>query len=135
MSLVREKYLRQGLSNKVVDFLVLAWRLGTRRQYECYLKKWIHKCTVDNVDPLDPTINYVLEFLLDGYSQGLCYSTLGTMRSSLSAIITVEGKPVGQHHLLTTFMRAVYQQRPALPKTITWEVNDVLIYLKSESFN
>ncbi len=133
MSLVRQKYIKEGLSTDVVDFLVLAWRVGTRRQYECYLKKWVHNCNVDNVNPLEPGINYVLKFLLQGYRQGLSYSTLGTIRSALSAIITIDGKPVGQHYLVVLFMRAVFQQRPALTKTLTWEVNDVFIYLKSLS--
>ncbi len=114
-----------------MDFLVLAWRAGTRRQYECYLKRWVHQCIVDNVDPLGPTINYVLQYMLQGYKQGLSYSTLGTMRSALSTIIFVDNKPIGQHYLISTFMKAVFQERPALPKTITWEVNDVFTYLKT----
>ncbi len=133
MSLVREKYIKEGLSLDVVDFLMLAWRSGTRRQYDCYLKRWVHNCKLDNIDPLEPSVNYVLQYLLKGYKQGLSYSTLGTMRSALSAIISIDGKPVGQHFLITMFMRAVFQERPYLPKSLTWEVNDVLVYLKTLS--
>ncbi len=58
---------------------------------------------------------------------------MGTIRSALSAVISINGKPVGQHYLVVLFMRAVFQQRPALTKSLTWEVNDVFIYLKSLS--
>ncbi len=112
---------------------MLAWRQGTRRQYECYLKRWYHSCTVDKIDPLDPGLNYILDFLLKAYKQGLSYSTMGTIRSALSAIITIDSKPLGQHPTIVTFMRAVFQERPSLPKVMTWEVNDVFTYLKTLS--
>jgi hypothetical protein len=121
------------LSPEVVEFLILAWRQGTRRQYECYLKKWLHKCKIDNVDPVHPSLDYVLQFLLASYKEGLNYSTIGTIRSALSSIITLDGKPVGKHDTVCSFMRAVYQERPSIQRTVTWEVNDVLTFLKTLS--
>ncbi len=130
---VRHQYSAQGLSSDVIDFLVLAWRPGTARNYDCYLKKWLYHCTSNDIDPYKPSVNAVLSYLLYQYRAGLSYSTLGTIRSALSHIISFDGKPLGQHYLIRTFMKSVFQQRPALTKKITWEVNDMLNYLRTLS--
>ncbi len=123
-------YLAQGLSVGVVDFLMHAWRPGTTRQYDYYLKQWMYHCHANSIDPFRPTINFVLEFLLSCFRKGLAYSTLGTIRSALSLILKFNGVPVGQHPVICTFMRAVAQVRPAHPRNkVTWEINDVLNYL------
>ncbi len=133
MPLIRQKYLDCGLSLDVVEFLLKAWRTGTRRQYESYLKKWLYNCKIADIDPLHPCLDDVMKYMLQGFRSGLCYSTLGTMRSALSAIISIDNVAVGQHPVMVSFMRAAFHERPALQKTMTWEINDMLIYLKTLS--
>ncbi len=130
---VRGHYASQGLSEDIIDFLVLAWRAGTRRQYDCYLKKWLYHCNSMHINPVKPDINEVLTYLLSQFNAGLSYSTLGTIRSALSHIIKFNGEPVGQHPLVRLFMKSAAQQRPKLTKDVTWEVNDVLNYLRMVS--
>ncbi len=69
--------------------------------------------------------------MLQCYNAGLGYSTLGTIRSSLSHIVKIDNKPVGQHYLVCLFLKAVAQERPALSRNATWEINDVLTYLRT----
>ncbi len=129
MQSLRDLYKAQGLSDNVSEFFMNAWRSGTTRQYDCYLKQWLFHCHASNVNPLYPTLNFVLEYLLLCFRKGLAYSTLGTIRSALSLIIKFNGKPVGQHDIISTFMRAAAQLRPAHPRNkVTWEINDVLNY-------
>ena len=65
------------------------------------------------------------------FKQGLSYSTLNVVRSALSTIIQVGDKPVWQHYLVIRFLKAVFNQRLALPKTeVTWDVDLLLKYLK-----
>lgn len=89
-------------------------------------------------DPFHPSVNNVLEFLLllfkngKADNSGLGYSALGTARSAISAIATIDGKPAGQHILVKRFMRSVFNQRPALPRyTTTWDPQIVLNYIKN----
>ncbi len=113
-----------------MNFLVLAWRSGTIKNYDCQLKKWLYYCTNLNIDPFHPTVGVVLSYLKSLFDAGLSYSAIGTARSALSHIIKFDNAPVGQHPLVKIFMKSVFQQRPALPKKYTWEVNDMLNYLR-----
>ena len=76
----------------------------------------------------DPDVNMVLEFLLHLFRQrNISYSAIDTARSALSSFVTIQGQPVGQHRLVVRFLKSVFNQRPALPKTnITWDVDQVL---------
>ena len=73
----------------------------------------------------------VLEFILGLFKgKGLSYSTINTLRSALSAIIRIENKTIGQHILVTRFLKAAFNERPAVLKTtVTWDVDQILAYL------
>lgn len=95
-------------------------------------------CQQRSADPVHPHVTDVLLFLLELFNKGksdgtgLGYSSLGTARSALSTIATVNLVPAGQHPLVKRFMKAVYNLRPVFPKTtVTWDVDVVLRYLKT----
>ena len=80
----------------------------------------------------------LLEFLLQQFesgkadSSGLGYSSMNTLRSAISSVANIDGRPAGQHPLVRRFMKAVFQQRPALPRyQTTWDPDIVLRHLKS----
>ncbi len=107
-----------------------SWREGTRRQYQCYIDKWVEYCAMYDVDMFDPSISQVLDYLLNRFETGIAYSTVNTIRSALSSFIMKDGKPIGQHYLVARFMKAVQNRRPYIPKTlVVWDVNMVLKYL------
>ena len=55
---------------------------------------------------------------------------MNTARSSLSTFINIDGEPVGQHPVITRFMKGVFNIKPALPKyNFTWDVGVVITYL------
>lgn len=57
---------------------------------------------------------------------------MNTLRSSISAIANIDGKPAGQHLLVSRFMKAVFQERPALPRyNVTWDPEVVLRHIRS----
>ena len=64
---------------------------------------------------------------------GLGYSAIGTHRSALSSILQVPGVPkIGEHVLVSRFMKGVFNLRPPQPRySHTWDVNKLLMYLKS----
>ena len=90
--------------------------------------------TPSRINPVQPSINGVLEFLYNQYSLGIGYSALNTARSALPSFISINNVPVGQIPIICCFMKGIFNERPALPKyDITWDVNIVLHYLKSLS--
>ena len=91
-------------------------------------------CNQGKINPIQPSINQILEFLYQQYSLGIGYSALNTARSALSCFISINNVPVGQIPIICRFMKGVFNERPALPKyDVTWDVNIVLHYLKSLS--
>ena len=110
-----------------------AWRHGTQEQYKVYIDKWTKYCALKNISVFEPQIVSVLDFLHD-LVENESYSTLNTVRSALSTIIVIDSVPVGQHHLVCRFMKAVFNDRPCIPKNlVVWDVDIVLNYLKSLS--
>lgn len=77
----------------------------------------------------------VLKFLTELYESNCSYSTLNSVRSALSTIITLPGNiSVGNHPLITRFLKGVFQTRPSLPRyTSIWDVGVVLTFLKTLS--
>ena len=84
-----------------------------------------------------PPVELVLEFLLlefrsgklDGSSRS--FRSMGVIRSALSAVATIDGVPVGQHRFVRQFMKAVFNERPALPRYKSiWDPDIVLGFLR-----
>ena len=108
------------------------WRKSTLRQYDVYLKKWIHYCKTKNNHPLERNVNCVLQFLKHLYTLKYSYSAINTARSALSVIF--DSPPIGDTPLVSRFLKAVYNLRPNLPKySQTWSVSTVLKHLESLS--
>ena len=112
-----------------------SWRDSTQKQYAGYLQKWQRFCSGRKVDTFSPPIEEVLHFLTELFEDNCGYSALNTTRSALSTFIVLPGNiSVGNHPLVTRFMKGVFQSRPTFPKyTEIWDVNVVLSYLKTLS--
>ncbi len=74
-----------------------------------------------------------IEFLVKLYHTGIGYSATNTARSALSTILTLDNNTkLGEHPLVTRYMKGIFEHRPALPKyPDIWDVNVVLNYLKT----
>ena len=57
----------RGIQGESAYLIILAWRQSTKKQYECYLRKWLKFSGSQEIDPLQPSINVVIEFLYDLY--------------------------------------------------------------------
>lgn len=90
-------------------------------------------CVSREIDPFQPSVNVFLDFLLQEFNRGKGrgYSTINSIRSAISAVAIIGGKPAGQHPLVSRFMKAVFQERPSLPRYhSTWDPDLVLSYIK-----
>ena len=77
-------------------------------------------CLSREVDPFRPSVSFLLDFLLQEFNKGKgrSYSTINSIRSAISAVAIVDGKPAGQHPLVCRFMKAVFQERPTFLATV-----------------
>ena len=139
---LRRSFEDRGVPPELAEFLLSAWRPGTRRQYGYALRKWLDFCVRGGVNPISPDVMAVLTFLHEQFRpkdsglSGPGYSALNTIRSAISSIASIDGKPAGQHALVKIFMRAVFKERPALPRySALWNPDVVLTFLKNLGSN
>ena len=80
-----------------------------------------------------PTVKDILTFLSDQFDSNLQYRTVNVLRSAISSVHPwIEGKPVGQHPLVTRLMKGIANERPPKPRyTTTWDVTKVTTYLSA----
>ena len=83
---VSGKFCKAEKFRESADLIIQAWRQSTKKQYECYLRKLLKFSGSREIDPLQPSITVVIEFLYDLYRSGVQYSGIGTARSALSKL-------------------------------------------------
>jgi len=128
MPIIRQKYQKLGYSNKVIGVLMDGWRLKTKKQYQVYLKKWIHYCNKRKWEPDVYNISNCVKFLMHLYKRKAGYSAINTARSALSALF--DDPPVGEHPIIKRFIKGTFQTRPNKPRYVKiWDVSVVLRYL------
>ena len=60
-----------GIHGQTADIILDSWMPSTTKQYRCYIKKWLQFSNTRQIDPFNPPINSVLEFLTELFYQGL----------------------------------------------------------------
>jgi hypothetical protein len=121
----------QGLSDRVTEIIRKSWRTSTESAYNNAWRQWVSWCIERETDPLSAPVREVLEFLCERFEAGKQYRTINTLRSAISMTHEeVDGVRVGQHPMVSRFLKGVYNLRPPAPKhTTTWDVDTVLDYL------
>lgn len=128
MPIIRQKFINQGYSNKVIKVLMKGWRIKTKKQYQVYLKKWTLYCKKRKWEPNEYKVQRCVKFLMNLYKEHLGYSAINTARSALSALF--DNPPVGEKPVIKRFMRGIFNTRPTKPRyTKIWDVSVVLKYL------
>lgn len=130
---VRKCLREQGVSEAGTNIILASWKPGTGKQYHPHIKRWTQFCGRWNINPLNPSVSNIINFLSDTFNRNVGYETLNTARSALSSLgIVVNGCRAGAHPLVIRFMKGVFNLRPPAPRyTETWEVQPVLRELKS----
>ncbi|KAJ8021950.1 hypothetical protein HOLleu_39297 [Holothuria leucospilota] len=127
------KYLRnKRVSEQAISIISASWREGTQKQYDTYHRKWSIFCNERKINPFQPSLIEVLDFLTDLFLRGLGYSGLNTARAALSTFLILNGvKTIGQHPLICRFLKGVFELRPPSARyTTTWDVSVVLNFLR-----
>ena len=85
------------------------------------------------INPFDPSVRSVLDFLTELHEKGLAYTALNTTRIAISVFtIPKDTSSIGSHPIDTRFMKGVHKSTPPTPRyKTTWDVQVVLTYLSS----
>ena len=123
----------QGLSERVIEILRSSWRKSTESSYSGAWTLWDCWCIERCIDPLSAHLNEVLEFLLEEFETGKQYRTINAIRSAISMTHNeVDGTRIGQHPLVSRFLKGVFNCRPPASRySCTWNVDIVLSYVQT----
>jgi len=95
---VRQCYRKQGFSRTANRIIMSSWRKSTKREYQCYISRWLQYCDKQQVFQVSVSVNDVIEFLTEQYNKGFGYSALNTARGALFSLgIRLESFPAGSH--------------------------------------
>lgn len=133
LACVRRSYRAERLSEGVMGIIRKSWRDSTESSYSSAWRQWDSWCAERCTDPISAPLAEVLEFLLLQFEEGKQYRTINTIRSAISMTHEeVDGTRIGQHPLVSRFLKGVFNSRPPAPKySSTWDVDVVLTYLGS----
>ena len=111
-----------------------SWRPATRKQY--HIRRWCAFALQKKIDPLQPSVSDVLQFLHTFRVKQLSYSTINTARSALSSYLMGYQFPgchytVANHPFIVRYLKGVFNCcKPAPRYQETWDVKPVLEYLE-----
>ena len=130
---IRESFQQRAISSKATNIILQSWSSGTQKQYAPYIKKWHDFCSKWKVNPYNPPLITVLDFLVSLHEQGLSYTTINTAIRALSAIILPnDNVSIGSHPVVSRFIKGIFKNNPpASCCRTTWDVSPVLSYLSS----
>ena len=128
---VREQLTRAGIPAETAAIIGASWRSSTSKQYGSYFKKWVHFCSEQQIDAINPSLNEILTFLTHLSSSKLHYSSIYSAKSMLSSLFSLLYKrDIGTEPLIRHFMKGIFNMKPSLPRYVnTWDVQTVITYL------
>ena len=133
MGCFRKHLASEGISNEASELISKSMRSGTLSNYESAWRKLVGWCSERNFDPVQSSLNAVLDYLASLYKSGLQYRTINSHRSAISAYhAIIEGYAVGKHPRVCALLKGVFNCRTPQPKySVIWDVEVVLRFLKS----
>ena len=129
----RQHLISEGISERASKLISGSRRDSTISTYESPWRKWVSWCSEQKVDPIQCSLNEVLDYLAKLFEDGLAYSSIGVCRSALSAYHDpIDGFRLGEHPKVSALLAGIYNKRPPQPRyTFIWDVDTLLRYLKS----
>ena len=67
---------KSAIPDKTADTVLSAWRSGTSKAHNTYVKRWVFYCCQRGWDPLQPTVTAVVQFLTMLYEEGTGHNSL-----------------------------------------------------------
>lgn len=126
-----------SLSKEASSLHSQAWRPGTRAAYKSAWGKWVSWCGTQSFDPVHSPLEPIVEFLTVLYKDNKQYRTINTYRSAISKNhALINGQRVGQHPMIVTHMRAIFNMRTPKPRyQESWDVDILLKFIEKMGDN
>ena len=127
----------RGVSKDAAELILQSWSPATRKQYQSAIDKWSAFCSARQIPCHSPPLTAVLDFLTEQFNTGLSTSTMGILRSALSAFLPqIDGNFVGNHPLVCRLIKGVRTNRPILPKyDQTWDTDSVINFIRENPYS
>ena len=109
MQAVREVLHKSGISGKIADIILSAWRSGTSKAYNTCVERWVFYCRQGGQDPLQPTVIADLQFLTLLYEEPKVYSSLNIVRCAVSKL-SVGKDTMGSNDLISKYFVRCFQK-------------------------
>ena len=132
----RSSIIKEGIPEDAADTIMQSIRGGTRITYDSKWTIFCGWCRERGFDPFTATLGTILAYLQSLLDQGLQYNTICVHRSSISRYHPgIDGMKVGQHPLISQFIRGVFNVRPPKRQLIpSWDLLEVLEVLRNPPF-
>ena len=78
MQTIRTSLLQRDVSHKATEIIMHSWADASLKQYKPYLQTWIKLCSKWKINPYDPPLTRVLDFLASLFERGLKYDAINT---------------------------------------------------------
>ena len=132
---VAQSLKEKGIHPEPASIIMQSWRISTAKQYKTYIKKWTSFCERHQYNSSKSNINTILLFLTELYNEKYSFSAINTAKSAISSfVICSENNNIADNTEITRFMKGIFNLRPPYPKyTVTWDVSQVLTFLKTLS--
>ena len=116
LSCVRKSLEETGISEQATTIMLKAWRQGSQKQYDTYLKEWVLYCNSAGCDPLSAPLYVGINYLSD-LAGKVGYSAVNTARSALSSVITLRDRSsFGKHPTVKRLLKGIFEGKPSLPR-------------------
>lgn len=126
-----EMFRAMGMNRATAEILTASWAENTRKQYTLVLRRWAQHCGDTGINAKSPTLNEGIAYLEKLFTEGAARTTINTVRSLLSAFVTIGGKPFGEHPLVGRLLKGIGNLKPGIPKYESiWDPAQLLTHLR-----
>ena len=117
MQIIRSSIMQTDVSSKTADIIIQSWSKGSIKQYSTSLRTCIVLCDKWIINPYDPPVTRVLDYLTSLFERGLGYDAINTAKSAISAITSPRnGISFGCQPLISRFMKGIFKSGPPVPR-------------------
>ena len=71
MQTIWKSLLQRDVSHKATEIIMHSWADASLKQYKPYLQTWIKLCSEWKINPYDPSLTRVMDFLASLFERGL----------------------------------------------------------------
>ena len=133
MEYFREFLNFQSLNLQSISLISSARRPSLNSNYDSPQRKWVSWCSRKEIDLVQCSVNFILDFLAELFDLGYKYRPISLYRSAISAYYYVEGKPSEQHKQVCSLLRGAFTKKPPQPRySFTWDVQLVFDVVKNK---